>query len=130
MAIGTPTTAGAVRIVSGGSLKAGITYVALYKADPGDAGSHANEVTTGTGYARQAVTWSSSGGVTEQNTNVLNWAATGSWGTVTHWGLVNSATRGAGTMLAHGPLNSSRVMANGNQIRMLAGQIKITGLTT
>lgn len=127
---GTLTNAGAIRIISGGSIKSGATHVALYTADPGDAGSHANEVATGTGYSRQAITWTSSGGLTESNVYRISFTASGSWGNVTHWALVTNGTRGSGLALMHGPLSSSRAMSSGNQIRFLPGSLGIEGITT
>ena len=74
MATGYLTSAGAQRIISGGSLRSGITHIALYHADPGSSGTsgHANEIaSTGQGYARQPVTWSNTGGTNESNTTVV-----------------------------------------------------------
>lgn len=130
MGAGTLTNAGAARIVGGGSLRAGITHVALYTADPGDAGSHTNEIAASNGYARQSITWTTTGNPTETNTNLITFNADGSWGNVTHWGLVTNGTRGGGQILMHGPLNSSRAMNSGNQIRFNIGAITLQGLTS
>lgn len=130
MAQGTLTTAGAVRALSGGALKSVCTHIALYTANPGIAGSHANEVAAANGYSRKAITWTSSGGTSESNTGTVTFAATGNWGTVTHFGIVSNGTRGAGTMYFVGALDSSRSMTMGYEIRFTNGNITISMLTT
>ena len=134
MATGYLTSAGAQRIISGGSLRSGITHIALYHADPGSSGTsgHANEIaSTGQGYARQPVTWSNTGGTNESNTTVVTFTATGNWSLPpTHWGYVTNGTRGGGVILLKGPLDASRSMTAGRQIRFDIGELTIQGLTS
>ena len=130
MATGTLTTAGAIRALSGGQLKSVCTHIALYTSNPGIAGSHANEVAASNGYSRKAITWTSTGTTSESNTGTITFAASGNWGTVTHFGIVSNGTRGAGTMYFVGPLDGSRTMTMGYEIRFLAGTVSISMLTT
>jgi hypothetical protein len=92
-------------------------YLALATADPTDTatGASMNEVANSGAYARTAITFGAAASrrVTQSGTVTFT-AATGSWGTVTHWAIVDSATYGAGNVLAYGALGSSRSIVNGN----------------
>lgn len=113
-------------------------YLALATADPTDAGTGAsmNEVANSGSYARTAITFgaASSRAVT-QNADVDFPEATGSWGTVTHWAILDSGTHGAGNMLAHGAFGSSFAVVSGNIWTVASGEINVTitasnGITT
>lgn len=96
---------------------AATVYLCLCTADPTDAatGASMNEVANSGSYARTAVTFSaaSSRRVTPSG-NVTFPAATGSWGTVTHWAIVDNSTYGSGNVLAAGAFGSSRSIVSGN----------------
>lgn len=100
--------------------------VALFTADPGEAGSLANEVPTagGTGYARQP--WSgpaASGGASSNDAELVfppNGSATPY--TVTHVGLVDAAGAGAGNVLASGPI-TNKTIAQNDQYRVPVGDL-------
>lgn len=81
-------------------------YVGLFTADPTESGSTANEVSTsGTGYARQSVTFGApSSGVVANTNNVVFPRSLAAWGNVTHFALFDAST--AGNMLYYGPLTS------------------------
>lgn len=125
------TNAGAARVISGGHLKAVCTHLALFTSNPGAGGSMTSEP-NGNGYGRQAITWSSSGDFDELNTNTLTFQSTGSWGTITHFGFVNSATRGGGQMFVFGQV----ISISGSPLVMLAnwslvfdpGELKLEAL--
>lgn len=92
-------------------------YLALCTADPTDAGTGAsmNEVANSGNYARTAIAFSAaSARRVTQNGAVTFPQLTGSLGTATHWAIVDSATHGAGNMLAHGSLANSKTLQNGN----------------
>lgn len=92
-------------------------YLALCTADPTDAGTGAsmNEVANSGSYARTAITFgAASARRITQNALVTFPQASGSWGTVTHWAIVDSATYGAGNMLAYGALSPSKSIVNAN----------------
>lgn len=92
-------------------------YLALCTADPTDAatGASMNEVANSGSYARTAITFgaASSRRVT-QNAQVTFPAATGAWGTVTHWAIVDSGTYGAGNVLATGAFSPTKSIVSGN----------------
>lgn len=93
-------------------------YLALCTADPTDAGTGAsmNETPNSNAYARTAITFSAAASrrVT-QNADVNFPQATGNYAAaVTHWAIVDSATHGAGNMLAHGAFVSSFQPVTGN----------------
>lgn len=92
-------------------------YLALCTGDPGEAGTGASmsEVANSNNYSRKAIAFSaaSSRRVT-QNGAVAFDQASGSWGTVSHWAIVTSATHGAGNMLAYGAFAASKAIVSGN----------------
>ena len=86
-------------------------HVALSAADPGEDGSGLDEPEGG-GYARavtQASDWSSADSGLVDNVQAIEFnAATGAWGTLTHFALFDAAT--GGNLLAHGSLTQSRTV--------------------
>lgn len=107
-------------------------YLALCTADPTDAGTGAsmNEHPDSDGYARVAIaadfsTPAASGSVS--NDGVIEFAtATGDWTEVTHWALLDSGTHGAGNMLLHGSLTTSKTIESGETARVPIGDLTIT----
>jgi len=92
-------------------------YVALCTADPTDTatGGSMSEVPDTNNYAREAIAFSAAAirkviqsGALEFNT------ASGPWGTVTHWALVDSITHGVGNVLAHGGFATGKIIVDGN----------------
>jgi hypothetical protein len=100
--------------------------VALFTADPTETGDLTNEVvTTGsTGYARQAWSGPAASGGSSANDAELVFPANGSVTayTVTHVGLVDSPTRGAGNVLASGPI-TNKTIAQTDQYRIAIGAL-------
>lgn len=103
-------------------------YVSLHTADPTDAGT-GTEV-SGNGYARVAVTnnatnWpAASSGAKSNGTTITFPTATGSWGTVSHFGIWDAATNG--NLLYHGALNASKAIADGDTASFGVGDLDIT----
>ena len=98
-------------------------YVSLWTSDPTDAGS-GNEC-SGTGYARQAITWNAASGGAITNAAIVDFpAAGGSWSTLTHFGIHDAAT--SGNLLFHGALSASKAIATNDIMRIAAGGITIT----
>jgi len=85
-------------------------YVALSTADPTDDGSGLNEP-VGNGYARVGVTnnlteWPAATGGSKSNANDVTFPlATGAWGTITHFAILDAAT--GGNLLGSGALGIS-----------------------
>jgi hypothetical protein len=81
--------------------------------------------TSGNGYARQAITFAAaSSGSAASNATVNFPAATGSQGTITHFGIFDSAS--GGNLLCHGVFDSSKQIALGDILRINSGSITIT----
>ena len=100
-------------------------YVALYTAAPSDSGGGTEVSTSGTAYARQTITFTTSGGTTSNTSAVEYSTATGSgFGTVVSMALFDSAT--SGNMLAYGNLTVSKSVSAGDVFRFNASAIDIT----
>jgi hypothetical protein len=95
-------------------------YVALYTAAPTDAGGGTEVTTSGSAYARAAVTnnatnWPAAAGTPRSKSNgtAITYAApTANWGTVTHFGILDAAS--AGNLLYWAALTASKVINNGD----------------
>jgi hypothetical protein len=92
-------------------------YLALATADPTDAatGASMSEVANSGSYARTAITFGAAASRRVTQSGAVTFpAATGSWGTITHWAIVDSSTHGAGNVLAYGALGTSKSVVSGN----------------
>lgn len=98
-------------------------YVALFKADPGETGSLAQEVSGGNYarviYANNGTNWAASvdAGNAKRTSNQVSIVfnnPNADWGTITHWGFMDSATLGAGNMWIYGQLGASRTVYSGD----------------
>jgi len=107
-------------------------YVSLATADPTDAGTGAshNECANANSYARVTTAgadWEAAASGANQNAQDITFPeASGSWGTVTHFALLDSGTHGAGNVLAHGALGASKAIGDGDTPKFAAGDIDIT----
>lgn len=98
-------------------------YVGLYTSDPTDANT-GTEVSGGS-YARTSVTFGSpSDGVSTNSAAVEFPQATGSWGTVTHIGILDAST--SGNLLYHTPLDASKTIASGDIFKIASGSLSVT----
>ena len=80
---------------------------------------------TGNNYSRQAITFGASSSSTASNNAAVDFpAATGSWGTVSHFGLFDAST--GGNLLIHGALTTSKSVATGDILRIAVGDMDIT----
>lgn len=112
------------------SLLDGSLWLAAFTADPTRSGLLTNEVSTsGTAYARAEVT----GLFTATNLTkriallnaLLEWATpTASWGTLTHFGLMDAETPATGTMKAKTRVDKNIVLTVGVPLVLLPGQVK------
>lgn len=102
-------------------------YVALSTADPTDDGSGLSEPSS-SGYARKqtsASDWNAASGGALDNANEIAFnEATGSWGTVTHFALMDAAS--GGNMLAHGALSQSKTIGSGDTAKFAAGDLDVS----
>jgi hypothetical protein len=100
-------------------------YVSLYTTDPTDADSGTEVSTSGTGYARQAVTFGApSNGVTTNSADVTFPTATASWGTVTHIGINDAST--SGNLLFHTILDTAKTIDSGDIFKITTGNLSVT----
>ena len=100
-------------------------YVALYTAAPSDSGG-GTEV-SGSGYAREAVTFAaatSPGGTTSNSGAVSFTASGGTWGTITHIGIHDAVS--GGNLLWHGAMTASKIVADGDTLEFSIGNIDLT----
>lgn len=113
-----------------------VLAIALCTAAPTDASTGATiaEVANANGYARQTLNpldanWtaaSSTDGLTDNASAITFPVATGSWGTVTHVAICDSATWGAGNLLVYGTLDASKVVGSGDTFKFNIGDLNIT----
>jgi len=102
-------------------------YVGLSTADPLDDASGLAEP-NGNGYARvmtAASDWNAASGGSVDNVNDITFPeATGSWGTVTHFALFDTAD--GGNMLAHGALSQSQSISSSETARFETGALDVS----
>ena len=111
------------------SYRAGATqYLALFTADPGEAGSVANEANY-TGYARVALTKASAwtdGGSTFSNAALVQFGAcTAGSNALTHFAVVDTSS-GAVNMMISGALSGTLNVSAGIQPQFAAGTLAVS----
>lgn len=112
------------------SWRAGATqYLALYTADPGEAGSAVTSEATYTGYERVAITkataWTD-GGSSFSNAALVQFPkCTGGTNDVTYFGVVTTAS-GAGQLLYSGALSSTLAVSNNIKPLFDIGDLVVT----
>lgn len=80
---------------------------------------------TGNNYAREAITFGAAASGTASNSAAVEFnAATGSWGTVSHFGLFDAVS--SGNLLIHGALTASKVIDTGDILKIAIGDMDIT----
>ncbi len=104
---------------------ASVFYLALSTADPTDDGSGIAEP-SGNGYARKSI----GGFSTASSRSIANSAqiqfaaASGAWGSLTHWAIYDALT--SGNMLAHGTLTNPLNVVSGNAPLYQIGELTIS----
>ena len=97
-------------------------YIGLFTAPPGEAGG-GTEV-SGTGYVREAVTFTVTGD-TASNSAAVEWpVAGGSWGTITDLAIFDAVT--AGNMIGYATLTAAKAIATGDVFRIPLGDLDVT----
>lgn len=101
-------------------------YVGLYTAAPSDAGG-GTEV-SGSNYSRvttAAGDWNAAASGSTSNANAITFPTpSGSWGTVTHFGIFDAAT--TGNLLWWGSLTTSKTIGSGDTASFAAGALVLT----
>jgi len=110
-----------------GSYSPPTIYVGLSTADPTDDASGLAEP-SGNNYARVETSGSdwdaASGGATANAAAITFPAASGSWGTISHFALFDASS--GGNMLAHGALDSSEAVTTDQTARFAIGEFDVT----
>ena len=99
-------------------------YLALYTAAPDETGGGTEVTTSGTAYARQSVSFTTTGNTTSNDASVEYPTATASFGTVTHVGVFDAST--GGNLMAYAALSSSKTIDTGDVFRVPTGDLDIT----
>ena len=119
----------------------GSLYLALYTAAPDDTGG-GTEV-SGPGYARVAIPctlakWagtqsagsstasSGTGGLTSNNDAITFPTPSGSWGTVTHWGLHDTDGSPTGNLWFWGALSTPKAITTDDDVEFVAASLQLT----
>ena len=98
-------------------------YVGLFTSDPTDAGT-GTEVSGGS-YARKSMAFNApSNGASTNSAAVEFDQATGTWGTITHFGILDALT--SGNLLYHGALTTSKTIETGDVFKFAAASVTVT----
>jgi len=80
---------------------------------------------TGNNYSRVAVTFDSAASGTADNASAIEFAAaTGSWGSISHFGLFDASS--GGNLLIHGAFTAAKTIASGDVLKIDAGDLDIS----
>ena len=80
---------------------------------------------SGSNYARESISFGAASSGTASNDAAVEFnAATGSWGTVSHFGIFDALT--SGNLLIHGALTASKVIETGDILKIAIGDMDIT----
>lgn len=98
-------------------------YVGLSTASFND--DNSGTELTGNNYARESITFAAASSGSADNSAAVEFnAATGSWGTVSHFGLFDALS--GGNLLIHGALTASKVISSGDILKIAIGDMDIT----
>ncbi len=115
-----------------GSTTAGVFYVSLHTADPGETGSQTTSETAYTNYlrsggsvARSTAGWTVTSGVAD-NDGAITYATGGASGaTLTNFGIGSDST-GAGNLFLKGALSASLAVSSGITPSFAAGALDVS----
>jgi hypothetical protein len=113
-----------------GSTTAGVFYISLHTASPGEAGAQNTTEAAYTSYARVSVArstagWTVASGVADNDAAINFPAATGGSETEAHFG-IGSDSSGAGNLNFYGALTASLAVSTGITPSFAAGALDIT----
>ena len=99
-------------------------YLGLSTGDFTDTGSGSSEL-TGNNYSRVSVAFDAAASGATSNTSAIDFAAaSGNWGTVSHWALFDAAT--SGNALITGSFSASKTIETNDVLRIAAGDLDLT----
>ena len=80
---------------------------------------------SGSNYSRVAINFdAASGGTTDNSAAVEFAAATGTWGSVSHFGIFDASS--SGNLLVHGAFSAAKTITSGDILRGAAGDLDVT----
>lgn len=80
---------------------------------------------TGNNYSRVAINFDAASGGTTDNTAAVEFAAaTGSWGSVSHFGIFDASS--SGNLLVHGAFSAAKTIGTGDILKIAAGDLDVT----
>lgn len=93
-----------------------------------EAGTLSNEVSTsGTAYARKAVTFGNAASGSASNSATVTFdAATADWGTITAIAIMDGATVGADNVLFYGNLTTAKLIENGDTLQFVTNNVTVS----
>lgn len=98
-------------------------YVGLSTASFAD--DNSGTELSGNGYARVSATFSAASGGTTDNSAAIEFsAATGSWGSVSHFGIFDAST--GGNLLIHGAFTTAKTVAANDILKIATGDLDVT----
>ena len=98
-------------------------YVGLATATFGE--DNSGTELTGNNYSRKSATFSVASGGTTSNSAAIEFdAATGSWGSVSHFGIFDQSS--GGNLLIHGQFSSPKTIASGDILKIDTGDLDVT----
>ena len=98
-------------------------YVGLSTGSFGD--DNSGTELTGNNYSRVAATFSAAASGTTSNSAAIEFAAaTGTWGSISHFGIFDAAS--SGNLLIHGAFSSAKTIENGDVLKISTGDLDIT----
>lgn len=98
-------------------------YVGLSTGSFGD--DNSGTELSGSNYARVSATFSAAASGTTSNSAAIEFAAaTGSWGSVSHFGIFDASS--AGNLLIHGAFTTAKTIASGDILKISTGDLDIT----
>lgn len=112
-------------IFGNGAYSAPTVHVGLFTAAPSDAGG-GTEV-SGNSYARvnASALFGAASGTAIANDGAITFpTATGSWGTITHFGVFDAST--AGNLLAWGAVTPNKAVGDGDTASFATGELDVT----
>ena len=104
-------------------------YLALFTSDGGlesnSSGSWTEISSSGTAYAREAISFSAaSSGSASNSATVTFSAATANWGTITHVAVMDALT--GGNVLFYGAVTTSKTIESGDTFQVSSGNLTIS----
>ena len=98
-------------------------YVGLSTGSFGD--DNSGTELTGNNYARKVASFgAASSGASSNDAAIEFEAATGSWGSVSHFGIFDAAS--SGNLLIHGAFTTAKTIASGDILKIPTGDLDIT----